>query len=439
MGALSAPRYSEISTYWIETTEYSGIPYYQKIVSNNSYVWLIEGTGTNFATTYSIKVTKLKYDGTVVWQKLLTDADHLLPVDAKVDSSGNLYIGGEAGITGPVGNKRRYGYLCKINNSGSVVWENILDVTISSATADQQINALDYDSSGNVYATLISKYTSGGNTYIQLNVVKYDSSGSNVWYKSISYSGALWPKGIKVNSSDDIYLVGGDGVSKIYVAKIDPSGSISWQKLITNFYHGSLQPLPTQIDSSNNLWVGALSADSTNFWPSLIQLDSSGSILFTKCYPVNATSSKIKDFAIDTNNEIYFITANSNQSVSSGTTVHSDITKLDNTYTRTWARKFSVSSTYKHIASIAMGTKSFLSNTFYTAQKLPKDGTKTGTYTVGSITATYSTVSLYGTEVTPSYTATTPTYTIGTTAYFSSSSYSTTVTTPTYTPTIKYL
>lgn len=437
---ISSPKKLQEGTildYWIQTTEYSSIPYYQKIVSNNLYVWLVESTGTYLSTNKSIKISKLRYDGTVVWQKLLTDATSLIPYDAKVDSSGNLYIGGSAGSTGIVGNKRYYGYLCKINNSGAVIWENIADITWDYATGDQHINAIDFDSSGNIYATLVSVYyPTGPTSVIQLNVVKYNSSGSNIWYKSISYSGVLWPNSIKVNSNNDIYLVGSDGVNKAYIAKIDPNGSISWQKLISNYYMNGYFNVPTEIDSYNNLWIGLESYDSGYYRPSLIQLDSNGNILFTKCYPGDENGSKIRDFVVDSNNEIYFITDSFNQAVQAGETTHSRITKLDNTYTRNWIRSFTSSSSYQYISSIAMGVESLISNTFATVQKLPKDGTKTGTYTVGSNGVTYSIVPLSGIEVTQSYTVTTPTYIIQTTPNFSSSSYSTTVTESTYVPAI---
>jgi Beta-propeller repeat len=205
------------------------------------------------------------------WAKSLTSgtsATHLNSV--AVDGNGNIFAAGKLDGTGSVsfGNgvsltgisSGQNGFLIKYNTSGEPQW--VRGITTGGNTNFQ---AVAVDTSGNIYiagnqsGNSSVSYGSGitaTGTYSGANalVVKYNTSGTPLWAKTVSAGtdGSSF-SGIAVNSSSELYAVGtqqGVGVSYTYgpgvsaasgatptingvIVKYDSSGNALWAKTTT--------------------------------------------------------------------------------------------------------------------------------------------------------------------------------------------------------------
>lgn len=179
--------------------------------SGNGFDWLsalavddlsnVYVTGYNYNIDGNYYYLTIKYDssGGILWAREHKEAgihsDRAYAI--AVDMLGNVYITGEGG------NGTAYDYLTiKYNSSGDTVWTRKYDGTAS--YYDRGV-AVAVDKSGNVYVTG-SSYGSG--TEYDYGVVKYDSSGGEVWVKR--YDG---PK----NLGDEAYSIAVDDSENVYV------------------------------------------------------------------------------------------------------------------------------------------------------------------------------------------------------------------------------
>lgn len=111
------------------------------------------------------------------------------------DSSGNVYLGGQATVTNPVA------YVIKLpSNSSSITWQRYAKV---SSTGDCPHYGLAVDSSGNVYG--IGSTTNAGGGYHLGILTKWNSSGTfqfiNQWVSSFSGSSMMYGRDIVIDSS----------------------------------------------------------------------------------------------------------------------------------------------------------------------------------------------------------------------------------------------
>jgi outer membrane protein assembly factor BamB len=158
-------------------------------------------------------------------------------------------IAGTAGNTNPV--------LVKYDSSGTAQWAK----TITAGTTFAQFNTVTVDASGNVYAagsqlgTENYNYGSGNIAgtadYLNPVLVKYDSSGTAQWAKTITGGGPSSASfnGVTVDTSGNVYAAGyqtsGDynygtgniaGTSSVgnpVLVKYNSSGTAQWAKTIT--------------------------------------------------------------------------------------------------------------------------------------------------------------------------------------------------------------
>jgi hypothetical protein len=139
-------------------------------------------------------------------------------------------------------------------------------------TSNELLNCVSLvtDSTGNIYGCYQSE------TSTKSYVIKYDSSGTVIWQKSVSAKlGSLILK-----SDTEIYVSGYTaGTSAyLYIAKLDDAGSVSFERRVgPNTF--SAQTLKNQIAVyDNNMYVTGNYSDSTNQRPYLIKLPDDGTI-----------------------------------------------------------------------------------------------------------------------------------------------------------------
>ncbi len=185
---------------------------------------------TGGTSPYYMQIVKYNSSGTIQWQYKYGDGTAVVISGSfnniSIDSSGNIYFCGRANYSSTGGQ------LFKLDTSGAITWQK----NLYQGVYDVVFNAVTFDTSGNVYCTGAAP-VSGGEHVI---TAKYNSSGTLQWQKTLSAPGAQTGYGIAVDSSGNVYVVGGDQNTKNgIVAKYDSSGAIQWQRNLgssTNTY-----------------------------------------------------------------------------------------------------------------------------------------------------------------------------------------------------------
>jgi len=178
------------------------------------------------STTNAVLV---KYDsnGTALWAKSVTSgSNHSCFNSVTVDSAGNVYAAGYqtgtgtytygTGVSVAGSSSANNVVLVKYNSSGTAQWAR----TVSSGSSDSIFFGVAVDASGNVYAAGyqmgIGSYVygigvsiSGPSNYNNVVLVKYNSSGTAQWARTVT-SGSIGCKfnSIAVDTFGNVYATG---------------------------------------------------------------------------------------------------------------------------------------------------------------------------------------------------------------------------------------
>jgi hypothetical protein len=223
------------------------------------------GIGTNTEST-DVYVMKYNKHGVLQWQyqfyntyqapnyatypgEYVTDYVYTMTID----SSDNIYF---TGSTGKWDSGTQYFrdavMIGKISSTGSFSWAKMLGKGTDTSPADKGV-AMATDNNGNVYVVL-SVSDNITVTYQDIVVVKYNSSGSQVWKRIVGYTipgDTLWYDiGYSITvSSTSVYVVGRSYYAGI-ILKYDTSGTLLWQKSVAGCDFTSVTS-----DSSGNAYV----------------------------------------------------------------------------------------------------------------------------------------------------------------------------------------
>jgi hypothetical protein len=205
---------------WQKALGGTGGDYGYGITMSGSNVCIVGTIDSRGAGSNDVIIAKYQADGTNLWRCTLGDAGSNYGYGITVDTSGNIYIvGTNYGTTNSL-------LIAKYNSSGTLVWQKSLAMDASGISI-----ALD-QANGYLY---ISGYTpssvAGENSSI---VAKFDiAAGVGVWQRKLS--NALL-NGVTVNAVGEIYVTGvtnngaNFGGNDLLVVKYNSSGSILWQK-----------------------------------------------------------------------------------------------------------------------------------------------------------------------------------------------------------------
>ena len=350
--------------------------------SNNVYV---SGGTSSDGTTDGQDVQIVKYDtnGNLQWQKTLGSAGlYQAGLSVVVEqSTGDFYVGGSFLPTTSFPQYFRV-LLLKYDSSGTLQWQRSLTPATSTNQATCQDIAL--DSSGNIYiAGSTPTSTSSG----QGMLIKYNSSGTLQWQVGLSKAtGQSGYEGITIDSSDNIFVTGSaltgiGGTQYGIVAKYNTSGALQWKKQIgdpaTPFRYD------ITVDNSGNIYTTGSGY--------ILKHNTSGDLLWQR--QLSATSHTVS---------LYSITIDSSDNIVSGG------------YIRPTGG----------------------SNNQILMLRVPSDGTPTGTYTASGISFTYSIPTMPQADLSAWSTATTtlsdgtPTFTAATSSLTGATSTFTNVVTP---------
>ena len=155
--------------------------------------------------------------GAPYWIGLLRSSATENGFSIAVDSSGNVYVCGYSGASGTDDIQ-----IAKYNTSGTIQWQRRLG-----GSGDQYGQSIAVDSSGNVY---VCGYAGAGSTF-DFQIAKYNTSGTIQWQRRLGSSSAnAFGQSIAVDSSGNVYVCGHSGASgtnDIQIAKLPGDGSLT--------------------------------------------------------------------------------------------------------------------------------------------------------------------------------------------------------------------
>ena len=403
--------------------------YFEQLGSNNANLNKIRvSSGNKYAAGLGLGnqsgAVVFNSDGSVntAWSITAVSNTSTQGTAALVDSSGNLYFTGSWRVVSTP-YQEAHAVVTKVNSSGTLVWAKSWQVSAQTTVG----NALDVDSSGNVYSA--GYYYDSGNKFF---IGKHNSSGTKQWQNGY-YSGvSTTPGDIKIDSAETSIYVTGATNYLLFLAKYNTSGTLQWSNNVTSPNIGA-NGSSLAIDSTNGyVYVGGGGPNSSSVnvgWIGQFSIAGSGSLNWQRSLtePNGTLIANIRGTAVDSSGNVYVsgvYYANSN------TDSIAFVAKYNSSGTIQWQRKFespNTSGSYNRtisFSSIAVDNDGSLILTGQGYQstgditskpiliKYPTDGSKTGTYSF-----TYSGNTYQVAISSSSLTTATPTWSVGSTSF----------------------
>ena len=364
-------------------------------------------------------IAKIDPSGAILWQRNLADTNasgsqSYYAGGITLDSSNNVYAVGTFNNTSAGRNSE----IVKYNSSGTIQWQRKLVGATTAANQQDWVYSCFTDSSANLY---VAGYSRNSSNAPQGAFEKYDTNGTIQWQRTF-YGGATagnrndqWAA-ISGDSSGNSYLAGtarnASNQNIAYLVKYNSGGAIQWQRSITDPYasghfgyaNGSV------IDSSSNVYTGGQGYNSSGGYEAWIaKYNSSGVIQWQRAIDnggsAAATYAQVYSIGIDSSANIYVGGGYKNSSAG----YPGCVLKYNSSGTIQWQRSIADGNTAVNQSETIAGITTDVSGDLYiTGQikntsggyngilmKVPADGSKTGTYTVGTgQTIVYSASSL---------------------------------------------
>ena len=220
-----------------------------------------------------ICIIKYTPDGTQVWNNTWDKNSHDEPYDVICDNDNNIYI---AGRTGPYGGLGKVMILIKLDSSGDEIWQREW-----SGANEMGARGIALDSSENIYVV-------GRPDNDDIYLRKYNPNGDLNWSRTWGGTGGgyeNWPGvyGIEIDDRDNIYITGrsntlGAGGQDMILLKYNSTGNLQWAK--TWGYSGDERGYSVVGDSKNQTYVSAFSSTTDTLF--LVKFDDDGNQKWNK-------------------------------------------------------------------------------------------------------------------------------------------------------------
>ena len=230
---------------------------------------------------YDMFVAKFDSNGSLVWAKKAGGIYTDIASSVTLDGSGNLYFAGNyrspditIGATPFTTNSTEFFYLflAKFDTDGNPIWTKDAEAT---ERGENDASSLVTDAAGNIYVSgyFVSKsLVFGTDTLTSINntgtpsdifLLKYDPNGDLLWTTSVGGKKDDRSTSIKLDNSENIYLVGSFGDKRIslgtnWVSNANRGGYASdiliakANEGITGIAEGNQAPIPTKLILSQN-------------------------------------------------------------------------------------------------------------------------------------------------------------------------------------------
>ena len=357
--------------YWMAHLAGAGQDYAYSIKCDSAGVPWISG-GIQIGGVYSGVFGKIATTGTSIDLQVAANGTGQTQYYALATDGSNWYA---AGINQPSG---VVGVLVKYNGSGVIQWQRKLTPSANSAYAYD----IEVDSSGNVF---VSGQGYNGNYAVNLPwVVKYNSAGALQWQYFI-YNSAVAGTGFAValDSSSNVQLWGNINSNGAAGMKLNSAGTVSW----VNRYSSNLADLAyaaTTEQSTGDTYIAGRYGSTTGTF--LAKIATGGTITWQRTLNTAAYAQQTQ-VAVDSTGNVYLLFG------------QSQVAKYNSSGTIQWQRSLTNGAGSITLGGIAVdnlgsmyliGYNNVSSASDMFVAKLPTDGTKTGTYTLGSSSYTWA-------------------------------------------------
>jgi len=233
--------------------------------SGNVYVC---GSGKNSSNRFVQSISKYNNSGTIQWQKTFTDTNSTPSDNAygiAVDGSGNVYVGGY----GTNLSNNTVQSISKWDTNGTLQWQRTLTDTYGSPS--DMAYGIAVDNSGNVY--VCGYGTNSSAAYVQ-SISKYNTSGTIQWQRTLTDNLSVpsdRANGIAVDGSGNMYVCGivlnASNYNVQFIAKLPADGSKTGTYSGTHF---GFTYAASSWTSATSSWTSATSSwtSATSSWTS---------------------------------------------------------------------------------------------------------------------------------------------------------------------------
>ena len=410
LGILNAQAAGGVS-YWLSVLGGSGTTQGDAITTDsagNSY------TGASALPSWpNHQGVAIKRDpaGEILYKVDLGGGDYESYFSVALDSNDNLYAVGH-GKTGGVGNLDFL--VVKYNSSGVIQWQKNLGGQYSNDTA----RFVAVDSNDDILVFGRSNDPSGAGSY-DMQLVKYNSSGSVLWQKYFGTANGEYGFGLALDSSDNIYVAGEElGGPKVVLAKFNSSGAVQWQRTLALSTFDGIEP-QLQTDASGNVYLVCRSGTNAAYNLFIAKYNSSGTIQWQRSLGGSGDDQGIA-VAVDSTGNAYASGFTRSAGVGQRDFL---IAKYNSSGAIQWQRTLGYAGANEVSYGIALDSSDNLyvtgeAETPNTATKgaflakLPNDGSLTGTYVLDTLDFVYAASAL--TDQSTSFTEAAASLSVGT-------------------------
>lgn len=386
LGRIYKPR-SSTGVYWIASLGTAGIGYFGRDIAVDNNLNAYVAGDNNLGGNQDIAVAKYNSSGIIQWHRTLRSSgfDRLGNNGVAADNDGNVYVCGNSDSSGGTGTEI---IIAKFNTNGSDLWQRRLG-----NAGENTAGGIAVDTSGNVYITGTVDGTA-------MTVAKYNTSGVLQWQRELTSAAGPSGAAIAIDSSGNLFIAASltqTGAAAL-ICKYNNSGVLQWQRTL-GFVNSSPRGVDIAVDSTGNAYIGGYFTDtatsSQDFF--LAKYNTSGFIQWQR--KLHGNNDLVTGVACDSNNNVYALGY-----TDLGANFNYILVKYDTNGTIQWQRSLGTS-----LQEISGGMAVDVAGDVYVSgyvtiggaptrrdvllAKLPADGTKTGTYTVGNQSVVYATSS----------------------------------------------
>lgn len=275
----------------LSQTTLSDFPYYSAKVSFDSTNDFFYMAGPGLSNQIALaKVSASSY--AFSWLRYFTTTGspaYSLGLSCAVDASQNVYVVGQLNQTAACCNSYGYATIGKYNSSGTYQWSKLRSQSLSSADY-----FFDVVVSSGGSPVVVGKYLEGAG-YQAGVIMSFNSAGTELWGRRLSNgTDNITFNAMTKDSSDNYYVCGyNNTLNQSFIVKYNSSGTIQWQRTINSCTAQSIT-----IDSVGDIYIYA-AGNSTTFY--ILKYNSSGVIQWQRQFVYQSTllrASQIGDIKI---------------------------------------------------------------------------------------------------------------------------------------------
>jgi uncharacterized delta-60 repeat protein len=276
------------------------------VTADNYGYSYVAGYVNNFGTGKDILVIKYSPAGDTLWTRTYNGSDNQddEAFGIAVDDAGNIYVTGEARISG----KYYETILIKYSSSGSQIWAKTYGATAGN-NADKA-TAIALDNLGNIYVT---GYCTSPDLHHDIVTMKYDANGNRKWVKLEDGLDNLDAEGcgIAIDNQSNVLVTGfcttNLGGKDIVVLKYNTNNALIWMRTFNGNYNNEDKAWGIVVDQTDNVYITGYTTSAYNNTDCItLKFDAEGNNQWTSFYNGNGNSNdKAWGIVVDTDGSVY--------------------------------------------------------------------------------------------------------------------------------------